>query len=72
MGAASYPTHRNGVTARNPVSRAANPSRTLRGQRSPHPARVILAVDLVRPAAASADADLRAWTPGPNSGEPHV
>jgi hypothetical protein len=44
----------------------------MRGQRSPHPARVILAVDLVRPAAASADADLRAWTPGPNSGEPHV
>jgi hypothetical protein len=43
----------------------------MRGQRSPHPARVI-AVDHVHPSAPSAHADHRARTPGPNSGEPRV
>jgi hypothetical protein len=44
----------------------------MRDQRPPHPARVILAVEHDHPAAPSADADLRARTPGPDSGEPHV
>jgi hypothetical protein len=44
----------------------------MRDHRPPRPARVILAVGHDHPSAPSADADLRARTLGPDSGEPHV